>query len=62
MKCDICFRLVINAIALGFVSAALARYVLADQKDFIPFTFAMFVVMVFGCVLSAIDYAKLKRE
>lgn len=63
---DIRFRLLINTLALFFVSAQFARFVLEmkerpSQDWIVASMFALLVVNVFGCVLSAIDYAKSKE-
>jgi len=58
---DIKFRLTFNAIGLAYTAyqAANALLIAFDKSSSVfPFTFALFAVFAFGCVLSAIDYAK----
>lgn len=56
---DIKFRILFNAIALGFTTYQLVS---SSGSDVMPLYFAMFAVLVFGCILSIVDYAKEKTN
>lgn len=53
------FRIIINAIALGFVTYSLVS---KFGSDVMPLNFALFAMSVFGCALSLIDYAREKSN
>jgi hypothetical protein len=57
---DTTFRILVNLISLFFISKLLVESVLdlSTSAQFVPLFFGLFMISIFGCIMTAIDYFK----